>query len=206
VGPWPLEDPPHYEPEHEDLVRVQALIDSELGTGVRRLVILNPNSGDLVPLRRWPTDRYVALAQGLLGRHDDLAVVVTGAPSERDAAAQVVERVGSPRCVSVAGRTTLTELLTLYHLAEVMVTNDSGPAHYATLTPMDTVALFGPETPAVFGPTGPQAHNMWAALPCSPCVNAFNNRLSPCKDNVCMQRLATDLVAERVCELLDQRG
>ena len=45
----------------------------------------------------------------------------------------------------------MRELLTLYTLADVLVTNDSGPAHFASLTPVHTVVLFGPETPLLFG-------------------------------------------------------
>jgi ADP-heptose:LPS heptosyltransferase len=100
----------------------------------------------------------------------------------------------------------MAELLALYDLADVMVTNDSGPAHYSALTSLDTVVLFGPESPAVFGPVGPRSHVLWAGIPCSPCVNAFNNRLSPCQDNVCMQRLSTDLVFDEVSTVLADRS
>ncbi len=75
----------------------------------------------------------------------------------------------------------MRQLLVLYHLADVLVTNDSGPAHYATITPIDVVVLFGPESPTIFGPVSPRSHHLWAELPCSPCVTAFNNRLSPCR-------------------------
>ena len=74
------------------------------------------------------------------------------------------------------------------------MTNDSGPAHFATLTPIDVVTLFGPETPALFAARTPRNHVLWSAIACSPCVSAFNNRQSSCRDNVCMQRLTVDQV------------
>ena len=105
----------------------------------------------------------------------------------------------------MAGRTTLRELLTLYHLADVLVTNDSGPAHFASLTQIDVVTLFGPETPAAFGVRSPRSHILWSGLACSPCVNAYNNRFSTCRDNLCMQRLGVEQVYETVCRAYEAR-
>jgi ADP-heptose:LPS heptosyltransferase len=187
-----------------ELADARALVDELVGTS-GPLVLLNPNAGDLVPLRRWPEERYVELAQRLLAARPDLRVLVTGAPDEAEAAQHVAARVGSDRCASAAGRTTLRGLLALYHQAEVLVTNDSGPAHYATLTPIEVVALFGPESPEVFGPVGRRAHALSARLVCSPCVNAFNDRRSPCADNLCMQRIEVDEVLATIEDLLRRR-
>jgi ADP-heptose:LPS heptosyltransferase len=75
----------------------------------------------------------------------------SGAPSEAEAAASLVKQIGSERCFSLAGATTLRQLLVIFGLADVLVTNDSGPAHFAALTPIDVVTLFGPETPHLYG-------------------------------------------------------
>jgi len=117
----------------------------------------------------------------------------------------MVNAVASDRCVNLAGETTLRQLMVLYGLAEVMVTNDSGPAHFASLTPIDVVTLFGPETPAVFGSRSPRSHIIWAGLACSPCVNAFNQRVTSCKENRCMARISVDEVFATVCRVYEQR-
>ncbi len=90
-------------------------------------------------------------------------------------------------------------------MAEVLVTNDSGPAHFATLTSVDVVTLFGPETPKLFGAPSPRNHNIWAGIACSPCVNAWNNRQSACRDNVCMQRISIDEVFDMTCKVYRKR-
>ena len=95
--------------------------------------------------------------------------------------------------------------MVLYCLSEVMVTNDSGPAHYSTLTSIDVITLFGPETPAVFGARTPRSHILWANLVCSPCVNAFNDRQSACCRNVCMERITVDEVFEVACRVYESR-
>jgi ADP-heptose:LPS heptosyltransferase len=135
----------------------------------------------------------------------EAAAIFTGAPGEAEAARELVRQVDSARCLSLAGKTTLRQLLVLYGLAEVLVTNDSGPAHFATLTPIDVVVLFGPETPQLFAARSVRTHPLWAGLACSPCINAFNNRNSSCRDNMCMQRLTVDQVFAKVCHVYESR-
>ena len=194
--------PPAYKPSEDELSRFGAVIESAAGTSeYSPLVLLNANASDLLPLRRWPAERYVELARLLLDRNDKLHVAFTGAPDEADSAVALVAEIGSDRCFSLAGKTSMSDLLTLYCLADVMVTNDSGPALFATMTPMQVVTLFGPETPKLFGGSTERSHIVYQNLPCSPCVNAYNNRLSPCRNNVCMQRTSVGEVFERICRV-----
>jgi len=176
---------------------VRAILRRESSfAGDLRLILLNPNASDLLPLRKWPTERYVELAHRLLERFPEICVVMTGAPDEADAIQRVVREVGSPRCISLAGKTTLPQLLVLYTLAELLITNDSGPAHFASMTPITVITLFGPETPFLFRALTPRAIPIWMQLPCSPCVNAYNNRQSPCRNNICMKSITVDHVFE----------
>ncbi len=187
----------------EERAEVEAIVARQAGRGdYSPLVLLNANASDLLPLRRWPSDRYVELARRLLARDARLHVAFTGAPDEAAAAAELVAAVGSDRCFSMAGRTTLRQLLVLYCLADALVTNDSGPAHFATLTPIQAITLFGPETPALFGRGSPRSHIVYGGSDCSPCVSAYNNRLSTCEDNQCMQKITVDQVEEVVCRAL----
>ena len=197
---------PRFAPREEDVLAVRRLL-GELGvTPGSRLALLNANAGDLLPLRRWDGENYVALARGLLEKFPGLFVGFTGAPDEERAVAGLVQEVGSPRCVCLAGRTTLQQLLALYGLAEVLVTNDSGPAHFAALTAIDTVALFGPETPLLFSAPTPRHHAIWAGIACSPCVNALNNRQTACRDNVCMRSISVEQVLAAASEILRRRS
>ncbi len=190
---------PSFVPTDEEMRRMQERLAPEKAARVPRpLVLLNPNASDLLPLRKWPEARFVTLGQRILAAHPTALVVITGAPSERAGAEAVCEQIGSSRAISLAGKTTLRELLTLYTLADVMVTNDSGPAHFAALTPLSTVVLFGPETPRLFGALSPSTVVIWKELACSPCVNVFNHRFSPCNDNVCMQAITVDEVCSAV--------
>ena len=197
---------PDYRPAPETAEKVETLLRSMLDVETAPpVILLNANRGDFLPLRSWPGDRYIDLARRLLDRYQDLAVVFTGAPDEEEGARELVEKVGSPRCINFAGKTSLDELFATYCRSELMVTNDSGPAHYATVTPMDVIAIFGPETPRVFGALSERTHTLWAGIACSPCVNAFNDRQSACTDNICMQKISVDEVFDLACRLFEAR-
>jgi len=202
---WKDEQPPMIEPTEEEIEEVRAIVSQVTGRKAPRLVLLNANTGDLLPLRRWQRSRYVELAHKILGHYPEVVIGLTGSPSEAAGAQELVDAIGSDRCVNFGGTTTLRQLLVLYFLAELMVTNDSGPAHYSALSPIDVITLFGPETPAAFGSLSPRSHLFWAGLPCSPCINAFNDRWSPCQDNLCMQGISVYAVFAKVCEVFDSR-
>ena len=171
--------------------------------GSAPLVLLNPNASDLLPLRRWPPLRYVELARRLLERYPELFIGFTGAPAEAGPNNQLADEVGSDRVLRLAGKTTLRQVLVLYTRSAILVTNDSGPAHFASMTPIRVVTLFGPETPALFAARSPNATALWAGIACSPCVNAYNNRQSVCRNNVCMQAITVDDVFKEVTSTYD---
>lgn len=181
--------------EAREVVRAAGVPDDS------QLILLNANASDLLPLRKWEGKNYVALARRLLAELPDARVAFTGAPVEAPAIQELANRVGSPRACCLAGRTTLRQLLVIYGFADVLVTNDSGPAHFASMTTIDVVSLFGPETPALFAALGPHSHPVWLGLACSPCVNAFNNRQTACRDNQCMKQIGVEDVLRRVVEI-----
>ena len=193
---------PDFEPAAGEQDQVRSLLQRETGNdGEPQIVLLNPNASDLLPLRKWPADRYVSLALRLLDAFPDISIGLTGAPDEAGPIEVMVQEIGSPRCFSLAGKTTLRQLLVLYTLSELLITNDSGPAHFAAMTQVHTLTLFGPETPALFGARTPRAITIWQGLACSPCVNAFNNRQSSCTNNVCMQKITVDRVFDEASKV-----
>jgi ADP-heptose:LPS heptosyltransferase len=89
----------------------------------------------------------------------------------------------------------------LYAQATLMVSNDSGPAHFSAAAGLATIVLFGPETPTLYQPLG-TSRAIYAGLACSPCVTAHNHRKTACTDNVCMRAIAVDEVYAAVDEVL----
>lgn len=162
----------------------------------QKIAIVNPNASDLVAVRRWPREHVRALVTDLLA-DESVVVVFTGTPDERGAAEELKQEIAPAlqgRIANLAGKTTLAELIEVYHQARVLVTNDSGPAHFASLTELPVIVLFGPETPAIYGPLGTNVTPVYLRLACSPCVSAYNQKRSPCTDNQCMKRIAPERI------------
>ncbi|HME20359.1 MAG TPA: glycosyltransferase family 9 protein [Acetobacteraceae bacterium] len=168
-----------------------------------RLVLLNANASELLPQRRWPQDRFAALAEAIVERWQDAVILITGALDEEAQAEQLRGSVGHERIVNFAGKVKLSELPVLYTLAHLMVTNDSGPAHFSAVTGMPTIVLYGPETPALYGSLG-NSEAIFAGLACSPCVSATNHRKTACRDPVCMRAIAPEQVLVSVARVLDR--
>ena len=168
----------------------------------RRIVLFNPNASEMLPQRRWPAAHFAELARLVLARWSDVVILITGAPSERAEAQALCDAVADPRMVNFAGESRLDQLPALYSLASLMITNDSGPGHFASVTAMPVLSLFGPETPELYGPLGP-GRALTAGLACSPCVSAANHRKTACQDPVCMSAILPARVAAAAADFLD---
>ena len=165
--------------------------------GKNRLILINPNASDLLPQRRWAQQRFSELIQGVHQQYPADLILITGSPAELAYVEKVRAVANVKNALNFAGQVSFTELPPLYTLSDVMVTNDSGPGHFSAVTPLRTVVLFGPETPALYGSVG-NSIAITANLACSPCVSAANHRKTPCQDNVCMQAITVAQVLEKV--------
>lgn len=161
------------------------------------LVLINPNSSELLPQRRWMPEKYITLIEKILHHHPHVLILMTGAPHEWEEAEAITRHVAHERCVNFAGAVQLPELPLLYSISTCMITNDSGPAHFASITEMPTFVFFGPETPTLYGSLG-RTTPIYAGLACSPCVAATNHRKTPCNDNVCLKIIDPERVYELV--------
>jgi ADP-heptose:LPS heptosyltransferase len=165
--------------------------------GKNRIILINPNASDLLPQRRWSQQRFSELIQAVNQRYPDDLILITGSPAEFVYVDKVRFVANVKNALNFAGQVSFSELPPLYTLSDVMVTNDSGPGHFSAVTPLRTVVLFGPETPALYGSVG-NSIAITANLACSPCVSAANHRKTPCQDNVCMQAISVAQVLEKV--------
>jgi len=102
-----------------------------------RYAVLHPGASD--PRRRWPADRFAAVARMLID--EGLEVLVTGTPSESELVARVCDEAG-PSARSVVGRLTIGGLAALLAEAAVVVSNDTGPLHLAAAVGAPAVGLF----------------------------------------------------------------
>lgn len=119
-------------------------------------VVIHP--GAAFASRRWPTDRFAAVARWAVDEGHD--VVVTGSPDEVAVADEVCRLAGLPARSLLAGRTDLLELAAEVAAAQLVVCGDTGVAHLATAYATPSVLLFGPMPPARWGPLVPGPHQV----------------------------------------------
>lgn len=131
--------------------------------------------------KRWPVDHFRVLAEQIR-RHLGLAVVIAGAQDAVPLAAQI------PHDLSLAGRTTLPQLVALLRRASLVIANDSGPMHIAAALNRPLVTVFGPTNPVRTGPYGRSDTVVRLDIACSPC---YARR---CCHTSCMEWLTPDRV------------
>lgn len=182
-----------------DIAQQQLIYDKiktlqpEFNTERNRIVLINPNASDLLPQRRWMPEYFISLIKMILTAHSDHYILITGSPAEREQASKLATEINHNRCINFAGQTKFTELIDLYNVATLMVSNDSGPGHFSAVTELRTFILFGPETPKLYGSLG-NSIPIYSELACSPCVSAANHRNTPCRNNVCLQVIKPEYV------------
>jgi len=118
-----------------------------------RFVLLVPGGSAHRPEKRWPVERFAALAQWL-ATEEGLTPVLLGTTAEKD----VIETLqdACPGAISLAGRTTLLDIAALGHRAALAIGNDTGPLHMIGLAGCPTVALFSAASnPDKHRPRGP---------------------------------------------------
>jgi lipopolysaccharide heptosyltransferase I len=115
--------------------------------GAQDYVLLNP--GAAWPNKRWPADRFGALASRLRESSGLRSIVLWG-PGEESLASAVVE--ASSGAAVLGPRTSVVDLFALAASARLMVSGDTGPLHIAVAAGTPVVAIFGPTLPERNGP------------------------------------------------------
>lgn len=202
----PTQAPPHVQLDAQQVVDIQSRLAIDFPTIAGKPLVLVYPGGGILPIRAWPLESYTALCSGLV--QDGCSVAVIGLRDDQVLAQQLVANVKSSNqtspVIDLTGYTrSIAELLALFHVARLLVTNDGGPGQFAALTPIWTIMLFGPETPALYAPLTAKCHSFYSQWPCSPCLTAYNHRDSFCDgDNQCLKVIAPDSVLAKAREFL----
>jgi heptosyltransferase-2 len=188
--------------EDEERTRVGELMREWGGAG-RRLLVVNVNAGELCLERRWPPEQFAEVMAQFAARPEAL-IVMTGSPTEAEytnSVHQLLPPELRERVVMAAGRLSFGEFLALLERADVLLSNDTGPLHFAVALGIRTVSLWGPVPPETYGPLTGEHRVHSARVYCSPCLHWADE--PPCAGaNVCMQQIDWRAVARDVAELL----
>jgi heptosyltransferase-2 len=139
--------------------------------------------------KRWPPERFAALADRLLD--DNRKVVLIGSEAEQEVSDEVTKRM-KHHPVVLTGKTNLEQLTALLGLVDLVVTNDTGPAHIAAALGRPTIVIFGPTNPLTTRPFSPLAEVVRHPPDCAPCM------LRDCPiDHRCMTAITVDEIFEK---------
>ena len=161
---------------------------------------LNPGA-EYGPAKRWPLDKFIAVAQEVQQR-TNCTWLVFGGQADETVARRIESAIASPptAVLDFAGKTSLRELMVLLKLCRVLLTNDTGPMHVAAALGTPVVVLFGSTSPELTGPglPGDPPHQLLrSGAPCSPCF------LRQCPiDFRCMHNITVERVANAVLSLI----
>ena len=161
------------------------------------MFLINPGEGRL-PLREWPLDNFIILTRKILEDKNNCIILVGTDGCFHKAEKLLDETLQKERCIDLSGKTSVLELLTIFTIADALITNDSGLAHLASLTKIQQFIFFGPESPRVFSPLGDNVDLFYSSFPCSPCLSAYNHRKSACHDNKCLQAIGPQEVYDTI--------
>lgn len=145
--------------------------------------------------KRWPTERYAALADRFV---DDLHadVLLVGSSAELDVSLEVQQQMHNPPLV-LTGKTDLSQLVGILAVEDLLVTNDTGPAHIASSLNRPTLVIFGPTNPLTTRPFSRAGEMIRLPPDCAPCM------LRDCPiDHRCMTAITPAEVFEKAKRML----
>ena len=142
------------------------------------------------PAKRWLPERFAATAAAIGGQW-----VLFGTQKDEEVGAAIAAELGD-KCTNLIGKTTLDELIEELRKCQLLLTNDTGTMHLATLLGIPVVAVFGSTEPTLTGPLGTKNRVVRHRVECSPCF------LRECPlDFRCMQAVSAEEVVEKIREL-----
>jgi heptosyltransferase-2 len=162
------------------------------------VVCLNPGAA-FGAAKHWPADYFAALAQQLTDQRGCGVLVLCG-PAERATAAEIQRLAGRPSVRSLAEfPLSLGLTKACVRRADVLVTTDSGPRHFAAAFNRPVLTLFGPTHIAWTETYHPWAVHLQKAVPCGPCQQRVCHL-----DHRCMRDLLPKDVLPVAINLLDR--
>jgi heptosyltransferase II len=138
--------------------------------------------------KRWPAEAYAALADRLI--ESQRQVLLIGSKEEAEVSKDVMSRMRHQPVV-LTGKTSLDQITAVLATVDLIVTNDTGPAHIGAALGRPTIVIFGPTNPLTTRPFSPEAEILRHPPECAPCM------LRDCPiDHRCMTAITVDEVFE----------
>ncbi len=166
----------------------QAGLIARFGLASDRSVVAMMPGAEYGEAKRWPVDRFAALARRL--EQDGHVVIVLGSGHEKPLGDRIAAASDSGRIHDLCGSTSLADVVDLLALADVAVTNDSGLMHVAAAVNTHVIAIYGSSSPRFTPPLTEARTVIHLDLQCSPCWQ----RRCPLSHLNCLNGITVDAV------------
>jgi heptosyltransferase-2 len=183
--------------EEEESIAGEAIEAAGLRTG-QPIVVLNPGAS-FGPAKRWLPERFADVADRLVERRG-AAVFVSCGPKEIDTARAIARQMSRPATVLANPVMRLGPSKALIRRASLLITNDTGPRHFANALGTPVVTIFGPTDPQWTATESPTERSLTVNVHCGPCMK----RNCPL-DHRCMTRVTSEMVLAQAQALLAER-
>jgi ADP-heptose:LPS heptosyltransferase len=162
-------------------------------------IVVNINASALAYERRWSLDNFVLLSDFLI-QEFNAHLYLTGSAVEVEYVHAFMRKLKNPgSATNLAGALSLAELFLLLRQSRLLITNDSGPLHFASALNVPTVCFFGPETPLRYGSLAQKSLTFYKSLWCSPCMTVSNHKTVNCVNNQeCMKQITLEEVKREI--------
>jgi heptosyltransferase II len=148
--------------------------------------------------KRWLPERFAEVMRAV-DREYETDWYLVGTAKDFPVADDIAKRASLPTVENTCGKTTLAQLIRLLRSCHVLVTNDTGTMHLASLLGVRTVSIFGSTEPLLTGPLGPGHVVLRHQVECSPCF------LRDCPlDFRCMKAIEAIEVSAAICSIIDE--
>jgi len=171
----------------------------ELAGAEGPIVVIVPG-GAFGPSKCWPNVRFAQTADWLITNHN-ATVIISVAPeqAERQIARDICDS-SEHGLINLADRSlSLGELKALFSIANLVISNDTGPRHIAVALQRKIVTLFGPNDPAWTDTECENEIQIVGNVPCAPCSKPDCSQ----SEHLCMQAITVETVCEAAKELLE---
>ena len=164
-------------PSEEDRRHVAEMLALSPAEGLRAapqvpLAVIHPaggsNPGMTLSAKRWPPQRFAALADRLTEERG-AQVCLVGGPYDRPIAAAIKDGMGY-ELHDLTGQLTFGQLGALLERCDLFIGHDTGAMHLAVAVGAPVVAIFGPSDPRMYGPYGKNSVTLWHDVGCNPCL------------------------------------
>ena len=184
------------DPENKQELRAKL---PEITNAEGPIVIIVPG-GAFGPSKYWPSKRFAQTADRLISNYNATIVVsVSPAPAEKQIANQICSS-SKHKLINLAERpVSISELKSLFSIADLVISNDTGPRHIATALRRKVISLFGPNNPAWTNSGYEDEIQIIGDAPCAPCGKAICKK----SEHLCMQSISVEMVCNAAEKLLE---